>query len=126
MALDTNQHSPSPLVLPHSLPAQEEDSANQMKLERRRANLEKKIQDVEEEIDRQEKARKGIESLAKVYTEQPDFTDQKGAEDVSRQLLEVTLSVHGNLDCIACSKNVFQKSGIVLTTGVFLVMCSPN
>ena len=60
-----------------------------MKLERRRANLEKKIQGMEEDIDRQEKARKGIESLSKVYQEQPDFTDQKGAEDVSRQLLEV-------------------------------------
>lgn len=74
-----------------------------MKLERRRGNLEKKIQDMEEEIDRQEKARKGIESLAKVYTEQPDFTDQRGAEDVSRQLLEVSLS-HSKLDCGAYSK----------------------
>ena len=37
---------------------------------RRRANLEKKVQAIEEEIARQEKARQGVESLFKVYQEQ--------------------------------------------------------
>ncbi len=72
-------------------PSQEEDSGNNMNAERRRANLEKKIQAVEGELDRQQKARQGVESLAKVYQEQPDFTDEKGANDVTRQLTEVRL-----------------------------------
>ena len=60
-----------------------------MNVERRRTNLEKKVQAIEGEIERQQKARQGIESLAKVYQEQPDFTNEKGADDVTRQLTEV-------------------------------------
>ena len=56
---------------------------------RRGASLEKKIQYIEEEIERQQRAKKGVEQLAKVYQEQPDFTDEKGADDVTRQLIEV-------------------------------------
>ena len=64
---------------------------------RRRANLEKKVQAIEEEIARQEKARQGVESLFKVYQEQPDFCDEKGAEDVNRQLVEVCMCA-----CVLC------------------------
>ena len=62
---------------------------NHMNAGRRCAYLERKIKETEEEIGRQEKAKQGVESLRKVYQEQPDFTDDKGAEDVTRQLLEV-------------------------------------
>ena len=57
---------------------------------RRRINLEKKLQFLEKEIDRQEKAKTGVEQLAKVYQEQPDFVDEKGADDVTRELAEVS------------------------------------
>lgn len=57
---------------------------------RRRGNLEKKIQALEGEIDRQQKARQGVESLSKVYQETPDFCDERGSEDVSRRLAEVS------------------------------------
>ena len=33
----------------------------------------------------------GVESLQKAYQEQPDFTDDKGADDVTRQLFEVMI-----------------------------------
>ena len=33
----------------------------------------------------------GVESLKKVYQETPDFTDDKGTDDVTRQLFEVML-----------------------------------
>ena len=36
-----------------------------------------------------------MESLRKVYEEQPDFTDDKGADDVTRQLLEVAVCTAG-------------------------------
>ncbi len=62
---------------------------NGMDQERRQSNLERKIQYIEQEIERQQKARAGVEQLAKVYQEQPDFVDEKGAEDVNRQLIEV-------------------------------------
>ncbi len=45
---------------------------------------------MEVEIERQQRAKAGVEQLAKVYKEQPDFTDEKGAEDVTRQLVEVS------------------------------------
>ena len=69
--------------------SQEEDLQTNMSSERRQASLEKKIQAVEEEIERQLKAKAGVEQLAKVYQEQPEFCDEKGAQDVSRQLVEV-------------------------------------
>ena len=69
---------------------QEEDLHNKMNENRRRTNLEKKLQFLEKEIDRQEKAKAGIEQLAKVYQEQPDFVDEKGADDVTRELAEVS------------------------------------
>lgn len=62
---------------------------NVMDSERRQASLERKLQYIEHEIERQQKARSGVEQLAKVYEEQPDFVDEKGAEDVNRQLVEV-------------------------------------
>ncbi len=65
--------------------------------ERRQASLERKIQYVEQEIERQQKARAGIEQLAKVYEEQPDFVDEKGANDVNRQLIEVLYGGGGHL-----------------------------
>lgn len=68
---------------------QEEDLHNKMEENRRRTNLEKKLQFLEKEIDRQEKAKGGVEQLAKVYQEQPDFVDEKGADDVTRELAEV-------------------------------------
>ena len=71
------------------LPLQEEDLHNKMNENRRRTNLEKKLQFLEKEIDRQEKAKTGVEQLAKVYQEQPDFVDEKGADDVTRELAEV-------------------------------------
>ncbi len=64
-----------------------------MDADRRRTSLEKKIQHMEVEIERQQRARAGVEQLAKVYREQPDFTDEKGAEDVTRQLVEASRSV---------------------------------
>ncbi len=67
--------------------------SNGMDADRRRTSLEKKIQHMEVEIERQQRARAGVEQLAKVYREQPDFTDEKGAEDVTRQLVEVSRSV---------------------------------
>lgn len=107
---------------------QEEDSKNQMNGDRRCAYLERKIQETAEEIQRQEKARmvqhlhilslssllhyvlvivspffphQGVESLQKAYKEQPDFTDEKGADDVTRQLFEVMLKlwVESRLHC---------------------------
>ena len=57
--------------------------------ERRQTSLERKLQYMEQEIERQHKARSGVEQLAKVYEEQPDFVDEKGADDVNRQLTEV-------------------------------------
>jgi hypothetical protein len=66
----------------------EEDSKNQVNADRRCAYLERKIQEAAEEIQRQEKAKMGVESLQKAYQEQPDFTDDKGADDVTRQLFE--------------------------------------
>lgn len=62
---------------------------NTMDPERRQTSLERKIQYIEQEIERQQKARSGVEQLAKVYQEQPDFVDEKGADDVNRQLIEV-------------------------------------
>ena len=70
---------------------QEEDFSNNMNSDRRRASLEKKIQHMEAEIERQQRAKGGVEQLAKVYQEQPDFVDEKGAEDVTRQLIEVSM-----------------------------------
>ncbi len=67
--------------------------SNGMDADRRRTSLEKKIQHMEVEIERQQRARAGVEQLAKVYREQPDFTDEKGAEDVTRQLVEASRSV---------------------------------
>lgn len=72
----------------------EEDMKNQMNADRRLAYLEKKIQESEEEIARQEKAKQGVESLQKVYQEQPDFTDDKGAVDVIRQLFEADATLN--------------------------------
>ena len=60
-----------------------------MNVDRRRGNLEKRIQGIEEEIERQQKAKQGVQSLSKVYQETPDFCDEKGHDDVSRQLVEV-------------------------------------
>ena len=80
--------SPSSPSFPLPL-SQEEEMKNHMNAGRRCAYLERKIKETEEEIGRQEKAKQGVESLRKVYQEQPDFTDDKGAEDVTRQLLEV-------------------------------------
>ena len=67
---------------------------NKMNEDRRRTNLEKKLQFLEKEIDRQEKARGGVEQLAKVYQEQPDFVDEKGADDVTRELAEVCVCLY--------------------------------
>ena len=67
---------------------------NKMNEDRRRTNLEKKLQFLEKEIDRQEKARGGVERLAKVYQEQPDFVDEKGADDVTRELAEVCVCLY--------------------------------
>lgn len=67
-----------------------------MNEDRRQTNLEKKLQFLEKEIDRQEKARGGVEQLAKVYQEQPDFVDEKGADDVTRELAEVCVYVCHN------------------------------
>ena len=64
---------------------------------RRKASLERKIQEIEEEIERQKKARQGIESLSKVYQETPDFCDEKGQDDVTRQLIEVCVCA-----CVWC------------------------
>lgn len=72
---------------------QEEDLHNKMNEDRRRTNLEKKLQFLEKEIDIKEKARGGVEQLAKVYQEQPDFVDEKGADDVNRELAEVCVCV---------------------------------
>lgn len=90
-----------------SLLLQEEDFHNSMNSERRGARLEKKIQFIEEEIERQQRAKKGVEQLAKVYQEQPDFTDEKGAEDVTRQLIEVDtvimfFSMPSHICCYGC------------------------
>ena len=60
-----------------------------MNMERRRTNLERKIQEMEEEIERRKKARQGLESLSKAYNETPDFCDEQGHNDVARQLAEV-------------------------------------
>ena len=60
-----------------------------MDSERRQGSLERKIQFMEQEIERQQKSKAGVEQLAKVYEEQPDFVDEKGADDVNRQLIEV-------------------------------------
>ena len=79
--------SSSPTSL--SSPSQEEDNKNTMDPDRRQASLERKIQFIETEIERQEKARAGVLQLAKVYQEQPDFVDEKGANNVNRQLIEV-------------------------------------
>jgi len=82
--LGTGPNQPEQLLLD----CYEEEFQNPMNTMRRRANLEKKVQAIEEEIARQEKARQGVESLFKVYQEQPDFCDEKGAEDANRQLVE--------------------------------------
>lgn len=66
----------------------EEDLQNNMNMDRRRSNLEKRIQGVEEEIERQKKAKQGVQSLSKAYQDTPDFCDEKGHSDVSRQLVE--------------------------------------
>ena len=63
---------------------------NTMDPDRRQASLERKIQYIEQEIERQQKTRAGVEQLAKAYQEQPDFVDEKGADDVNRQLIEVS------------------------------------
>ena len=52
-----------------------------MDSERRQGSLERKIQFMEQEIERQQKSKAGVEQLAKVYEEQPDFVDEKGADD---------------------------------------------
>ena len=70
--------------------------------DRRQTNLEKKLQFLEKEIDRQEKARGGVEQLAKVYQEQPDFVDEKGADDVTRELAEVRVHVHVCMSVCTC------------------------
>ncbi|XP_064401816.1 nostrin-like [Halichondria panicea] len=80
----TGPNQPEQLLLDYF----EEDLSNGMDADRRRTSLEKKIQHMEVEIERQQRARAGVEQLAKVYREQPDFTDEKGAEDVTRQLVE--------------------------------------
>ncbi len=64
---------------------------NVMDGDRRQASLERKLHYIEQEIERQQKARTGVEQLAKVYEEQPDFVDEKGANDVNRQLTEVCM-----------------------------------
>ena len=66
-----------------------------MNMDRRRSNLEKRIQGVEEEIERQKKAKQGIQSLSKAYQDTPDFCDEKGHSDVSRQLVEVGVRERG-------------------------------
>lgn len=80
----TGPHQPVQLLLD----CYDEELKNAMDPERRQASLERKIQYIEQEIERQQKARAGIEQLAKVYQEQPDFVDEKGADDVNRQLIE--------------------------------------
>ena len=60
---------------------------------RRSTSLDKKIQEIEDEIDRQQKAKAGVEQLARVYDDQPDFVDEKGKDDVERQLVEVCVCV---------------------------------
>ncbi len=71
--------------------SQEENIRNVMDGDRRQASLERKLHYIEQEIERQQKARTGVEQLAKVYEEQPDFVDEKGANDVNRQLTEVCM-----------------------------------
>ena len=66
-----------------------------MNMERRKANLERKIQEMEEEIERRKKARQGLESLSKAYVETPDFCDEQGQNDVVRQLAEVCCGMGG-------------------------------
>lgn len=46
---------------------QEENMRNVMDEERRQASLERKLQYIEQEIESQQKARTGVEQLAKVY-----------------------------------------------------------
>ena len=55
-------------------------------------SLERKIQHIETEIVIQEKAKAGVEQLSRVYQDQPDFVDEKGADNVNRQLVEVCAS----------------------------------
>lgn len=83
-ALGTGGNQPEQLLLD----CYETDLQNPMNMERRKANLEKKIQEMEEEIERRKKARQGLESLSKAYIETPDFCDEQGQNDVVRQLAE--------------------------------------
>ena len=61
---------------------------NQMNEERRINNLDKKISELEADIDRKEKEKIGVKTLSKAYEKTPDFADEQGMEDVTRKLIE--------------------------------------
>eukprot|EP00731_Ephydatia_muelleri_P007681 Em0004g19a len=85
----------------------ESDLQNPMNMERRKANLERKIQEMEEEIERRKKARQGLESLSKAYVETPDFCDEQGQNDVVRQLAEADAMLNmlnANLYKLLCAQ----------------------
>ncbi len=80
--------------------------------DRRQASLERKLHYIEQEIERQQKARTGVEQLAKVYEEQPDFVDEKGANDVNRQLTEVCMVKGRQENVIVYEKPLYKARAI--------------
>lgn len=51
-------------------------------------NLDKKIQELEADIDKKEKEKTGVQTLSIAYEKTPDFSSEQGLEDVTRKLIE--------------------------------------
>lgn len=61
---------------------------NHMNEDRRISNLDKKIQELEIDIEKKEKEKVGVKTLSMAYEKTPDFADEQGMEDVTRKLTE--------------------------------------
>ncbi|XP_029968529.1 nostrin [Salarias fasciatus] len=71
----------------------EEDSKSFMGKDRRREAIKLKLQRLEDSITKTRKDREGLQKLAKMYSENPSFSNQNNLEDTEQQLDENALKL---------------------------------
>ncbi|XP_006813961.1 nostrin-like [Saccoglossus kowalevskii] len=90
----------------------EADLSNKMKPERRQMGLEKKIQLLAVEIEKQKKGKEGIESLGDTYKANPAYTNAAGAEDTELQIQQASAMIDTLTACqyqLQCSLALMDK-----------------
>uniref|UniRef100_A0A672IZE5 Nitric oxide synthase trafficking n=1 Tax=Salarias fasciatus TaxID=181472 RepID=A0A672IZE5_SALFA len=92
----------------------EEDSKSFMGKDRRREAIKLKLQRLEDSITKTRKDREGLQKLAKMYSENPSFSNQNNLEDTEQQLDEVKDSRSlKELKRFLCNKDIFPPKDCV-------------